>query len=41
MKNLVAKVLREIGFEVSEDYIEEPSKKEWGDYSFPCFSLAI
>jgi arginyl-tRNA synthetase len=40
MKNLVAKVLRDIGFEISEAEIEEPSKKEWGDYSFPCFSLA-
>lgn len=40
MKDKIVEVLRNIGYEVSEKEIEEPQKKEFGDYSFPCFELA-
>jgi arginyl-tRNA synthetase len=40
MRGKIADVLRNLGYEVSEKEIEEPPKKELGDYSFPCFNLA-
>jgi arginyl-tRNA synthetase len=40
MKAEISKILKEIGYDVNEKEIEEPPKKEFGDYSFPCFNLA-
>ena len=40
MKNKIVEILKSLGYEVSEKEIEEPPKKELGDYSFPCFNLA-
>ena len=40
MKEKIAEVLRSIGFDVNEREIEESPKREFGDYSFPCFNLA-
>jgi len=40
MKSKIVEILRSLGYEVSEKEIEEPTRKEFGDYSFPCFTLA-
>ncbi len=40
MKSKVIEVLKNLGYEVDEKDIEEPPRKEFGDYSFPCFNLA-
>jgi arginyl-tRNA synthetase len=40
MKSKIVEVLKKLGYEVSEKEIEEPPRKELGDYSFPCFNLA-
>jgi len=40
MKSKIAEVLKNLGYEASEKEIEEPPRKELGDYSFPCFNLA-
>jgi arginyl-tRNA synthetase len=40
MKSKIVEVLKNLGYEISEKEIEEPPRKELGDYSFPCFNLA-
>jgi len=40
MKSKIVEILRNVGYEISEKEIEEPPKREFGDYSFPCFNLA-
>jgi arginyl-tRNA synthetase len=40
MKSKVVEILKNLGYDVSEKEIEEPPKKELGDYSFPCFNIA-
>ncbi|MFZ8829873.1 MAG: arginine--tRNA ligase [Candidatus Aenigmatarchaeota archaeon] len=40
MKSKIVEILKNLGYDVSEREIEEPHKKEFGDYSFPCFNIA-